>query len=100
MSDILFLSVNEYAGKIGSDEGPLTGIDDSVTLTVNAENDIYLARSAVTMYASTTASAFETIIVLKMNNTISKLQNMHSLVKTVLWYMNSRILVKKSQQDG
>jgi len=51
MSDIQFLSIKEFDGKLRSDEGSLgSGISgDLATLTANVGKDMYLGRAQITL---------------------------------------------------
>ena len=71
MSDILFLSVKEHAGKVRSDEGTLSTIGDLATLTATTGKDMYLARAQVTFFITGTAAlAVGNIAELKIHGTV------------------------------
>jgi len=70
MSDILFLSVKEHAGKIRSNEGFLSTTGDLAALTANAGKEMYLARAKVVFFTNTTNVSADDEVVLKINGTI------------------------------
>lgn len=53
LSDIQFLAVKEFQGKLRSDEGFLSAVGDLATLTANTGKDMYLARASVTFFPNT-----------------------------------------------
>jgi len=72
MSDILFLSVKEHAGKIRSNEGFLSATGDLATLTANTGKDMYIARAKVVFFINTAANAITIAdtVELKVNGTV------------------------------
>ena len=71
MSDLLFLSVKEHAGKLRTDEGFLSATGDLATLTATTGKDMYIGRAKVTFFANTN-NALSTAdeVVLKLNGSI------------------------------
>ncbi len=53
MSDIQYLAIKEFDGKIRSSEGILSVIGDLATLTANNGKDMYLASAKITFTLST-----------------------------------------------
>ena len=72
MSEILFLSVKEHAGKLRSAEGIATAAGDVASLTANTGKDMYLASAKVTFALeglSNQQAAFDEVV-LKINGTV------------------------------
>lgn len=67
MSDILFLSVKEHAGKLRKNEGQVTAVADIATLTANTGKDMYLGRAKISGHAS---GVGEKIVELSVNGTV------------------------------
>ncbi|HDY86532.1 MAG TPA: hypothetical protein ENH82_00270 [bacterium] len=74
MSDIEFLTIKEFDGKLRSDEGPLSVAGDLATLTANSGKDMYIATAKVTYFSNNvgTASGTVTEVVLKLNGVIKE----------------------------
>ena len=72
LSDIEYLAIKEFGGKIKTDEGFLSAAGDLATLTASAGKDMYLASAKVTFFANTVASAAAIAdeVVLKLNGTV------------------------------
>jgi len=73
LSDIEFLAVKEFDGKLRTNEGFLSATGDLATLTANTGKDMYLARAQVTIYLNELAGASVATsqqVVLKMNGII------------------------------
>jgi len=72
LSDIEYLAIKEFDGKLRSDEGFLSAAGDLATLTATAGKDMYIARAQVTFFQNTgtanPAAADE--VVLKLNGVI------------------------------
>jgi hypothetical protein len=72
MSDILFLSVKEFAGKLVKNEGAATGTGTLATLTASSGKDMYLARAQVVFAMDTLVSSTSLLnkIELQVNGTV------------------------------
>jgi len=72
LSDIEFLSIKEFGGKLVKNEGNVTAAGDIATLTASGGKDMYLARAKVVFYledaSAGTADADE--VVMKVNGVI------------------------------
>jgi len=55
LSDIEFLSIKEFEGKVRKIEGFLSAIGDLATLTANTGKDMYIARAKVIFYANSSS---------------------------------------------
>jgi len=70
LSDIEFLAIKEFNGKLRSDEGFLSAIGDLATLTANTGKDMYLARAKVTFFMNNfTGASVTEKCELKLNGT-------------------------------
>lgn len=73
LSDIEFLAIKEYGGKLVNDEGVKTTTGDLATLTANSGKDLYVARAKVSCTPSSVgigASSGSATIELKVNGTV------------------------------
>jgi len=92
MSDIQYLAIKEFDGKLRSDEGFLSAPGDLATLTANTGKDMYLARAQITYFGNKTAgSSIADQVVLKINGTIvetskATLANTTSAIQTTFTY--------------
>lgn len=76
MSDILFLSVKEHAGKLRENEGGRSTTGDLATLTANTGKDMYLAKAKFTASNTSTTLQSNTVIVeLKVNGIVHETAN-------------------------
>ncbi len=70
LSDIEFLAIKEFGGKIVSNEGTVTTTGDLATLTANSGKDMYLAKAKVSVMPNTLATGISPYLVeLKINGT-------------------------------
>ena len=70
LSDIEYLSIKEFDGKLVKNEGFLSATGNLSTLTAGS-GDMYLARAVVNFFSNANAnSTTVTEVVLKINNTI------------------------------
>ena len=70
LSDIEYLAVKEFDGKISTAEGTVTATGDIATITAGS-GDMYLAKAKVSARSEATGVAAGTVIVeLKVNGTI------------------------------
>lgn len=71
MSDILFLSVKEHAGKLVKNEGFQSGTGVLATLTANSGKDMYIARAKITFFHNAlTKTSVADEVVLDINGTV------------------------------
>lgn len=68
MSDILFLSVKEHAGKLKNNEGVLAATGTLATLTATSGKDMYLARAKISADTSTAGGTVK--VELQANGTV------------------------------
>lgn len=61
LSDIEFLSIKEFEGKVRSDESRRTTVGDLATLTANSGKDMYLATAKVNMTGNFSLNASCTV---------------------------------------
>ena len=74
LSDIEFLSIKEFDGKIRSDEGFLSATGDLATLTATSGKDMYLARAKVIFFINSESASVAAgdEVVLKLNGVIKE----------------------------
>jgi len=71
LSDIEYLAIKEFDGKLRSAEGTLSAAGDLATLTANGGKDMYIASAKVTFFANADgAESTADEVVLKLNGTI------------------------------
>lgn len=69
LSDIEFLSIKEFDGKLRSDRGSLTTTGTLATLTANGSKDMYIARAKITFFADSQDPAIGDTVELQLNGT-------------------------------
>ena len=72
LSDIEYLAIKEFDGKLRSAEGFLSATGDLATLTATAGKDMYIARAKVVFFVNTGSAAGSVgdEVVLKINDVI------------------------------
>ncbi len=71
LSDIEFLSIKEFDGKLRSIEGFISATGDLATLTANTGKDMYLGRAKVTVWLNDISqTAVDQTCELKINGTV------------------------------
>jgi len=71
LSDIEFLAIKAFGGKLVKNEGFLSATGDLATLTASSGKDMYLARAKVTFYSRVSnPSSVGDKIELKVNGTV------------------------------
>jgi len=69
MSDILFMSVKEHAGKMRETHGTATATGDLCTITANTGKDMYLAKAKINGESNGTSVSEAVQVALKVNGT-------------------------------
>ena len=71
LSDIEFLAIKEFGGKIVKNEGTASAAGDLATLTANSGKDMYIARAKCVFHQQANISSLQTAeVVLKINGTV------------------------------
>jgi len=72
MSDLQFLTIKEFEGKVRSDDGFLSANGDLATLTANTGKDMYLARAQCSFLINNGSTSFaeDQIVVLKIDGVV------------------------------
>lgn len=71
LSDIEFLSIKDFGGKLKKNEGGLVAAGDLATLTASSGKDMYLARAQCNLHIDgTNSQAIGDEVVLKINDVI------------------------------
>jgi len=70
MSDIEFLMIKEFDGKLRKNEGSLTATGTLATLTAATGKDMYLARAKVSVRSQSTINASQATIELQVNGVV------------------------------
>jgi len=71
LSDIEFLAIKEFDGKLKKNEGVKTTTGDLATLTATSGKDMYIARAKITVYNDGGGTgASQNVVVLKINGII------------------------------
>jgi len=73
LSDIEYLAIKEFDGKLVEDEGFVTSAGDLATLTASAGKDLYLSSAKVVFFIDTVNNfSVADEVVLKINGTIKE----------------------------
>jgi len=67
LSDIEYLSIKEFDGKLRSDEGSATTPGTLATLTANTGKDMYIARAKITFFGDSQDPAIGDTVELQLN---------------------------------
>ena len=71
LSDIEFLAIKEFDGKLKKNEGFLSTTGDLATLTASSGKDMYLARAKINWVSNTGVASFQAVeAVLKVNGVV------------------------------
>ena len=72
LSDIEYLAIKEFDGKLVKNEGGVTAAGDIATLTASGGKDMYIARAKVNIFmgAANAGTSSKDEVVLKINGTI------------------------------
>ena len=69
LSDIEFLAIKEFDGKLKQSDGSIFATGDVATITASSGKDMYLARAKITISSTSTAGTSSTVV-LKVNGTV------------------------------
>jgi len=83
LSDIEFLSIKEFDGKLVTDEGGRTTVGDIATLTANSGKDLYLAKAKVSIFFQTTDNIPRTFTIDLKVNGVTKATWTHEALNSV-----------------
>lgn len=78
LSDIEFLAIKEFGGKLRQNDNVRATTGDGATLTANTGKDMYLAYAQATCYATTPTSAAFATVTLNINGVVYETWNWQS----------------------